>query len=138
MLTTATKSIGTSFQFPSVFQLLDIEKRIKGDIDQNVLQLDLPLYEVNSPHRAAKRLFNPRGNEGEQDSLWFCFSICDLANKDGVLWVAYVSLFLHVGRGDCEHCAIVAESQRGNAGRVAVELTEALLVERVPDVHEAI
>lgn len=97
-----------------------------------------PFYQVSFPHRAEKKLFSPRGNEGDEDSLWFCFSVCDLANKDGIFWMAYVSLFLHVGGGDCEHCAIVAESQRGDAGRVAVELAEALLVERVPDVHEAI
>lgn len=75
---------------------------------------------------------------GEEDSLGLGLSICDLADEDGVLWVADVSLLVHVGGGDGEHGAVVIEGQRGDAGGVAVELTQALLVERVPDVHKAV
>lgn len=73
-----------------------------------------------------------------QDSLGLGLGICDLANEDGVLWVADVSLLVHIGGGDCEHGAVVIEGQGGDAGRVPVELTQALLVERVPDVDKAV
>lgn len=49
-----------------------------------------------------------------------------------------VTLLVHVGGGDCKHGAVVVEGQRRDAGRVPVELTQALLVEGVPDVHEAV
>lgn len=75
---------------------------------------------------------------GWVDSLGLGLSICDLADEDGVLWMADVSLLVHVGGGDCEHGAIIIEGQRGDAGRVPVELTQALLVEGVPDVHKAV
>jgi len=61
-----------------------------------------------------------------------------LADEDGVLRVVDVSPLVHVGGGDGEHGAVVVEGQRGDAGRVPVELTQALLVERVPDVHKAV
>lgn len=71
-------------------------------------------------------------------SLWLRLGVCDLADEDGVLRVADVSLLMHVGGGDGEHGAVVVEGQRGDAGRVAVELTQPLLVEGVPDVDEAV
>lgn len=76
--------------------------------------------------------------KGEEDSLGFCLSICDLAYEDGVLWVADVSLLVHVGGGNCEHGAIIIEGKRGDAGGIPMELTQALLVERIPDVHKAV
>lgn len=48
---------------------------------------------------------------GQQDSLGLGLGICDLADEDGILWVADVSLLLHVGSGDCEHGAIIIEGQ---------------------------
>lgn len=75
---------------------------------------------------------------GEEDSLGFCLSVCDLADEDGVLRVADISFLVHVGGGDGEHGAVVIERQRRDAGWVTVELTQPLLVERVPDVHEAV
>lgn len=75
---------------------------------------------------------------GEEDSLGLGLGICDLADEDGVLRVVDVSLLVHVGGGNCKHGAVVIEGQRGDAGRVPVELTQALLVERVPDVHKAV
>lgn len=71
-------------------------------------------------------------------SLGLCLCVCDLADEDAVLRVADVSLLVHVGGGDGEHGAVVVEGQRGDAGRVAVELTQPLLVEGVPDVDEAV
>lgn len=49
-----------------------------------------------------------------------------------------VPLLVHVGGGDGEHGAVVVEGERGDAGRVAMELTQPLLVEGVPDVDEAV
>ncbi len=46
-----------------------------------------------------------------EDSLGLGLGICDLADEDGVLWVIDVSLLLHVGGGDCEHCSVVIKSQ---------------------------
>ena len=74
----------------------------------------------------------------EEDSLGLRLSVCDLADEDGILRVADVTLFLHVGGGDGEHGAVVIEGKGGDTGRVPVELAQALLVERVPDVHEAV
>lgn len=83
-----------------------------------------------TPHQEARR--------GESHSLGLGFSVCDLADEDGILWVADVSLLVHVGRGNGEHGAIVVEGQRGDAGWVPVKLTQALLVEGIPDVHKAV
>lgn len=73
-----------------------------------------------------------------ENSLGLRLSICDLTDKDGVLWVADVSFLVHVGRGNGEHGAVVAESQGSNASWVAVELTQALFVEWIPDIHKAV
>lgn len=75
---------------------------------------------------------------GWEDSLGLGLSICDLADEDGIFWVADVSLLVHVGGGNGKHGAIIIEGKWGNAGRVPVELTQALFVEWVPDVHKAI
>lgn len=45
---------------------------------------------------------------------------------------------VHVGGGDGQRGAVVAEGQRGDAGGVTVELAQPLLVEGVPDVHKAV
>lgn len=91
---------------------------------------------------AAPRLAARRGRgEGAAPavhSLGLRLGVCDLADEDGVLRVADVSLLVHVGGGDGEHGAVVVEGQRGDAGGVAVELTQPLLVEGVPDVDEAV
>lgn len=79
-----------------------------------------------------------KDTEGKEDSLGFSLSICDLAYEDGILWVADVSLLMHVGGGNCEHGAIIIEGKRGDAGGVPVELTQALLVEWIPDVYKAV
>lgn len=71
-------------------------------------------------------------------SLGLRLGICDLADEDGVLRVTDVPLLVHVGGSDGEHGAVVVEGQRGDASRVAVELTQSLLVEGVPDVDEAV
>lgn len=76
--------------------------------------------------------------EGGEDSLGLGLGISDLADEDGVLWVADVALLLHIGGGNGEHGAVVIEGKRGDAGRVPVELTQPLLVEGVPDVHKAV
>lgn len=76
---------------------------------------------------------------GEQeDSLGLGFGICDLSDEDRVFWVTDVSFFLHVGGSDGKHGAVVVKSKWCDAGRVAVELTQALLVEWVPDVYKAV
>lgn len=91
---------------------------------------------------AAQRLAARRGRWGGAspavNSLGLRLGVGDLADEDGVLGVADVSLFVHVGGGDGQHGAVVVEGQRGDAGGVAVELTQALLVEGVPDVDEAV
>lgn len=45
---------------------------------------------------------NTEDTRGEGDSLGLGLSVCDLADEDGVLWVAYVSLLVHVGGGNCK------------------------------------
>lgn len=50
-------------------------------------------------------------HRAEGDSLGLGLGICDLADEDGVFWVADVSLLVHVGGGDGKHGAIVIESQ---------------------------
>lgn len=71
-------------------------------------------------------------------SLGFGLGICDLANEYGVLRVTDVALLLHVGGGDGEHGPVVVEGQRGDARWISVELTQAFLVERIPDVDKAV
>lgn len=73
-----------------------------------------------------------------EGSLWLGLSISDLADKDGILWVVDVSFLVHIGGSDGKHCAIIIKGKGGNAGRVSMELTQTLLVERVPDVHKTI
>lgn len=70
--------------------------------------------------------------------LGFGLCVCDLADVDGVCGVGDVPLLLHVGGCDGQQGSVAAEGQRGDAGGVAVELTQALLIERVPDVHKAV
>lgn len=72
------------------------------------------------------------------DSLGFGLSICDLADEYGVLRVTDVALLLHVGGGDCKHGSVIVEGQRGDAGGISVELAQAFLVERIPDVDKAV
>lgn len=118
----------------SIFQLSDIEKWTRRDTDQHMLQLG-----GRAPCKAAAHRFSEiLRTQGKADSLGFSLGVCDLADEDGVLRVADVTLLVHVGGGDGEQAAVVVEGQRGDAGRVPVELTQALLVERVPDVHEAV
>lgn len=64
--------------------------------------------------------------------------VSDLADVDGIGRVRDVALLLHVRGGDGQQRAVAAEGQRGDAGRVTVELTQTLLIERVPDVHEPV
>lgn len=45
---------------------------------------------------------------------------------------------VHVGGGDGQRGAVVAEGQRGDAGGITMELAQPLLVEGIPDVHKAI
>lgn len=78
------------------------------------------------------------GEERGGDSLGFGLGICDLANEYGVLRVTDVALLLHVRGGDRKHGSIIVEGQRGDAGGISMELTQALLVERIPDVDKAI
>lgn len=78
------------------------------------------------------------GATSASHSLGFRLGVCDLADEDGVLRVTDIPLLVHVGGGDGEHGAVIVECQRGDAGRVAVELTQPLLVEGVPDVDEAV
>lgn len=86
-----------------------------------------------------KRFTKKTSQLGEsRGSLGFGLGVCDLADEYGVLRVTDVALLLHVRGGDGEHGSIVVEGQRGDAGRVPVELAQALLVERVPDVDKAI
>lgn len=77
-------------------------------------------------------------NGQKEDSLGLCLSIRDLADEDGILWMADVSFLKHVGGSNCKHGTIIVEGQWCNTGRVPVKLTQALLVEWVPDVHKAI
>lgn len=72
------------------------------------------------------------------DSLGFGLGVGDLADVDGVGGVRDVSLLLHVRGGDGQQRSVDAERQRRDAGRVTVELTQTLLVERIPNVHEAV
>lgn len=72
------------------------------------------------------------------DSLGFGLGVCDLADVDGVGGVRDVSLLLHVRGGDGQQGSVHTERQRRDAGRVTVELTQTLLVERIPNVHEAV
>lgn len=99
---------------------------MKRDRDQHALKLDM--------------LFVNKINTGRlgQNLLGLCLSICDLANEDGVLRMANVPFLVHVGGGDGKHCAVVTESQRCDAGRIPVELTQTLLVKWIPDIHKAI
>lgn len=96
-----------------------------------------------------KRSCRRANNEGDAEvrgwvggggghSLGLGFGVRDLADEDAVLRVADLALLVHVGGGDGEQRAVAVERQRGDAGRVAVELAQALLVERVPDVDEAV
>lgn len=61
-----------------------------------------------------------------------------MANEYGVLWVTDVALLLHVRGGDSQHGPVVIEGQGGDAGWVSMELTQPLLVERIPDVDKAV
>lgn len=72
------------------------------------------------------------------DSLGFGLGICDLTNEDGVLRVADVALLLHVRGGDGKHGSVIIEGEWGDAGRVSMELTQAFLVEGIPDVDKAV
>lgn len=45
---------------------------------------------------------------------------------------------IHVGGGDGQRGAVVAEGQGGDAGGIAMELAKPLLVEGIPDVHKAV
>lgn len=118
-----------------IFQLSDIEKWTDRDTDQHMLQLDVFLVNA-AAHRFSERQTGNHG--GEVDSLGLGLGICDLADEDGVLRVVDVPFLMHVRGGDGEHGAVVIEGEGGDAGRVPVELTQALLVERVPDVHKAV
>lgn len=73
-----------------------------------------------------------------RDSLGLCLGIGDLSDVDAVLGVLDVVHLVHVGGGDGQRGAVAAEGQRGDAGGVTVELAQTLLVEGVPDVHEAV
>lgn len=122
----------------SISQLSDIEEWTHTDIDQHMLQLDVLPIKTAAQDSSSSKTPHQEARRGESHSLGLGFSVRDLADEDGVLWVADVSLLVHVGGGNGEHGAIVVEGQRGDAGRVPVKLTQALLVEGVPDVHKAV
>lgn len=76
--------------------------------------------------------------KGGKDSLGLGLGVGDLADVDGVFRVADVAHLVHVGSGDGDQAAVAVEGQRRDAGRIAVELAQALLVERVPNVNKAV
>lgn len=119
-----------------ISQLSDIEARTNTDTDQHMLQRRT--HGSAAQPLAACRGCGEEGVAPASHSLGFGLGVCDLADEDGVLRVTDVPLLVHVGGSDGEHGAVVVEGQRGDAGRVAVELAQALLVEGVPDVDEAV
>lgn len=88
---------------------------------------------INPGTNAAKA-----SNSGAANSLGFCFGICHLANVDPIFGVLDVIHFVHIGRGYGEGGAVVAEGQGRYAGGVAMELTQPLFIERIPNIHKSI
>lgn len=90
------------------------------------------------------KLINPGRNAarasdtGAAYSLGFCFCVCHLANVDTIFGVLDVIHFVHIGRSYGEGGAVVAEGQGRYAGGVAMELTQPLFIERIPNIHKPI
>ena len=70
--------------------------------------------------------------------LWLCLSVSNMPYVDGILWLLLALLGPHTRGCNGNHVPLSVERQRGNVCRVTMELTQALLVEGVPDVDEAI
>lgn len=90
------------------------------------------------PQTAVVILRSHKSVLSQTHSLGFGLCVCDLTDENCIGGVWNIPLFLHVWWSDCQQRTVHTERQRRDAGGVPVELTQTLLIERIPDVHKAI